>query len=624
MLGIAEWGPVGKPQVCVSYTDFEKKFGSFIANYYLAKCADAFFREGGSQLYVVRTAHYTAGVLDAVKSSYTGQGCNAGAENRARVDSLKIEAYGEGSRGDKVIINTQKASAVASGAIAATSIAVDDASGFEVGDIIDIIDPGGDYVRVIITAISSNTIYFKSVTVAGTIGSGAAVTTLSKHSVQTTAEEGIASNATQLLLTNAAGIAVGKILSIIDTRSAAPNVVNVKVTSISGNTISFADVGTITTIAQGDILVVSQEFNLEIYFDTTDNQVEKYEYLTLESEDEENYIEEKISTNYYVEVDELGSTEDIIGKFPVAESNTFLTGGDDGLTGLSDQDFIGSVTVKNGLYAFDTVPNMFAQIGCPDMRSAAFQRALDTYAGNRGLWVEHDFDFDLTYDETVDHLLNTAMLNTNYGEANWPNVLWKNPLTGAIQAIPQCGATMGLNARVWSAVQSGPWIAAAGVEDGVYNTVVGFENDETDDLDVRDYLYDNKINSLYSYPGYGPVKYGIRTLESNGQFPQVPERVVFLYCRHSVINGTPWVVFKNIDTSNLARLKKTVEKFLRGVWLQGGLKGATEEDAFTVDVSEESVNTVDRQEKGEMWCKIGLATKKAGEFVYFEFNKKVG
>ena len=71
------------------------------------------------------------------------------------------------------------------------------------------------------------------------------------------------------------------------------------------------------------------------------------------------------------------------------------------------------------------------------------------------------------------------------------------------------------------------------------------------------------------------------------------------------------------------RLKRTVRKFLRGIWNQGGLKGLTEDEAFEIDVSFENVNTQDRQDAGEMWCKVGLATKKAAEFVYFEFSKKI-
>ena len=55
----------------------------------------------------------------------------------------------------------------------------------------------------------------------------------------------------------------------------------------------------------------------------------------------------------------------------------------------------------------------------------------------------------------------------------------------------------------------------------------------------------------------------------------------------------------------------------------GMLKGLTDEEAFNVDVSVAAVNTVAVQEAGEIRAKIELATKKAGEFVYFEFAKKL-
>ncbi len=625
MIGIAEFGEVGKVYECISYPDFEKKFGGYISGYYLNKCANAFFKNGGYKLYVVRTAHYAAGVLSALKSSLTVKGFNDNEEDRAKVDTLKFEATGEGLLGNKINVSNKKAETELDGLLAAsaiTSAILDEIpEGLIAGDIVDISD-GSHYVRVIVTNINTatKTIYFKSVTLASIIADAAVVNTASTHAARTVLLEDLVTDATSARLSNVSGINIGSILTFIDTQSGSPNSVSVKVTDISNNVVSFATVGTITTILIANSLVVSQEFDITVYFQE-DQERKTITYLSMVAENEVNYIENKMKSDL-ITVEDLDSSERDIGDFPEVFDLEYLTGGDDGLTSLADTDFSGVQADKTGLYAFDILPRQFAQIGSPDCRTASFQSNLNEYALSRGLWTEFDFSFDLTWEEAKEHVTETAMLNTNMGEINYPNPMWKNPITGIIEVIPQCGHTMGLNARVWSEIGKGPWIAAAGTEDGKYKASEGFETDVTEDKTVRDALYEARINALYRYPSYGDLKYGIQTLESDGEFPQVPERVVFLYCEHSIVNGTPWIVFKNIDTSSLKRLSKTAKKFLRGVWRAGGLKGLKEEDAFVVDVGED-VNTTEREEAGEMWCKIGLATKKAGEFVYFEFHKKI-
>jgi len=59
MVGVAEKGPVGDPTLVTNWPQFVETFGGFITDGYLAYAAKGFFDNGGSVLYVVRTAHYT-------------------------------------------------------------------------------------------------------------------------------------------------------------------------------------------------------------------------------------------------------------------------------------------------------------------------------------------------------------------------------------------------------------------------------------------------------------------------------------------------------------------------------------------------------------------------------------
>src|SRR5512138_3051285 len=57
-VGITERGPIGVATLCNSFDDYESTFGGFSANSELALAAMGFFQNGGSELWVVRTAHY--------------------------------------------------------------------------------------------------------------------------------------------------------------------------------------------------------------------------------------------------------------------------------------------------------------------------------------------------------------------------------------------------------------------------------------------------------------------------------------------------------------------------------------------------------------------------------------
>ena len=58
-VGVTERGPVGKAVLVNSFEEFQQRFGGFTKDSDLALAAMGFFENGGSQLWVVRTVHYT-------------------------------------------------------------------------------------------------------------------------------------------------------------------------------------------------------------------------------------------------------------------------------------------------------------------------------------------------------------------------------------------------------------------------------------------------------------------------------------------------------------------------------------------------------------------------------------
>lgn len=638
VIGVSEKGKIGSPIEINSIPDAKKKLGDYVAGYYGRKAVEVAMKKNGARkAYFVRVAHMTTPpTSDAVQASYTAQGYDPETEDQAKVNTLKFRALSEGGWGNRLKITTQKASGgplLAAFATGHEKLEVTDSSDFEVGDIVEVADTVVHYCRVIVTSIDSvnHYLYCKAQTLGTSIVTASStVKTCSTHKVRTALDTGtsIATGATYADLVNASGINVGTVLTIVDTRTGGgqPNNVTVQVTRISEKRVFFDAVGAITTIDAANSEVVSQEFDVSVYLDTEQVGTTQ-KYLSMVDANTKDFVENKFSSEY-VEVIDQDSTEGDLGDIPESLSLQALSSGADGLASLADADFTGSEADKTGVYQFNNLAEQFAQFICPDASSATVQNAMASYCEERKWWYEPFIPLGYTSAQARTFVKSTAAFNTNTGRICWPNAKWLNPETGVEETIPICAFTAGANARVWRDLTKGPWVQVAGVEDGILVGATGLEGvdnngvHETDDLAVRDALYEDKINAIYNFPGYGLVIYGIRTLETDGDFPQMGERVTFYYCEHSVRDGTPWVVFKNIDSRLKGRVKRSIRTFLKGVWLkgEGGLKGATEEEAFDIDV--ESLNTEEEGQLGNFWGKIGLATKKGAEFVYFLFSKK--
>jgi phage tail sheath protein FI len=84
----------------------------------------------------------------------------------------------------------------------------------------------------------------------------------------------------------------------------------------------------------------------------------------------------------------------------------------------------------------------------------------------------------------------------------------------------------------------------------------------------------------------------------------------------TIMNGTQYAVFEPNDVSLWEGLKRTINAFLRGLWRDGALFGATAEQAFFVKCDEET-NPPESIDMGKVVVEIGIAPVKPAEFVIF-------
>lgn len=73
-VGITERGPLGEAVLCSSFDEYQAKFGDFTADSDLALAAMGFYENGGSQLWVVRTAHYADAANPATTTAVRASG----------------------------------------------------------------------------------------------------------------------------------------------------------------------------------------------------------------------------------------------------------------------------------------------------------------------------------------------------------------------------------------------------------------------------------------------------------------------------------------------------------------------------------------------------------------------
>lgn len=128
------------------------------------------------------------------------------------------------------------------------------------------------------------------------------------------------------------------------------------------------------------------------------------------------------------------------------------------------------------------------------------------------------------------------------------------------------------------------------------------------------------VNCLRSFAGEGVMVWGARTLADSGEWRYLNVRRLFNMIEESIEKSTRWVVFEPNDRSLWKRIEFDLSTFLRRLWSQGALMGATPEQAFFVKCDEET-NPPEVIDAGEVVTVIGVAPVKPAEFVIFRLGQ---
>ncbi len=128
------------------------------------------------------------------------------------------------------------------------------------------------------------------------------------------------------------------------------------------------------------------------------------------------------------------------------------------------------------------------------------------------------------------------------------------------------------------------------------------------------------INCIRPFGTRGIRVWGARTLSSDTDWQYINVRRLFNMVEKTILDGTQWVVFEPNDKRLWEGVKRTLNAFLRGLWRDGALFGATAEQAFFVKCDEET-NPPDSIDMGKLVVEVGIAPVKPAEFVIFRISQ---
>jgi uncharacterized protein len=184
------------------------------------------------------------------------------------------------------------------------------------------------------------------------------------------------------------------------------------------------------------------------------------------------------------------------------------------------------------------------------------------------------------------------------------------------------GAIAGIYAR--TDATRGVWKAPAGLDASVVGAAAltaTLTDGENGQLNPRG------INCLRSFPEFGRVVWGARTLRGSDQLASewkyIPVRRMALFIEESLYRGTQWVVFEPNDEPLWAQIRMNIGAFMQNLFRQGAFQGSSPREAYFVKCDGETTTQNDI-DLGIVNIHVGFAPLKPAEFVVIRIQQIAG
>ncbi len=194
-------------------------------------------------------------------------------------------------------------------------------------------------------------------------------------------------------------------------------------------------------------------------------------------------------------------------------------------------------------------------------------------------------------------------------------------MQATLNLLPPSGAIAGIYVTIDNSIgifQSPANVSIASVEKPSVILNDQMQQDLNTPLDGK------AVNAIRVFPGQGVLVWGARTLDGNSQdWRYISVRRTLSFIEQSVQLGCQPYVFEPNTEATWAIVRSTISNFLHNFWAQGGLAGATPDDAFSIHVGLGSTMTPTDILNGLMRITVLVAVVRPAEFIAFSFEMKM-
>ena len=613
-VGLAEMGPDDRAMRITSWTEFQRYYGTFINDGYLAHSVLQFFNNGGSQCYIVRV---TRG--DAATASVTLQNRAA-----APVAGLVFSAKNPGAWGNYLYLQIEDST-------------LDPGNGFRISirrqDEVDVVpanfvdiptlevhdnlsmDP--DATNYVVKVLSQNSKLISATVLGGNTSlqrgqhrSGASPTSPPPANLKF--QINIDNDGFQEV--TMVGITAASTLAAVATE------ITAKVRLLTRKKVSThpdAFLQFDCTVDAGRLLLQSgtnkptfgtnAHSSVRVQNASTNNAA----VLLKLGEGNGGVSEDAMAVRRPAKIDTVQ-----IGDAAVANPVTAAVLGLDGVAALTELSF------SNEFTQLDSITDV-SLLAVPGENSTVMVDLGMAYCKNRQL-SDMFYVGEMTQDDDTPAEAETfrKSLTTpnSYGAVYYPWIMALDP-TGRSKepiSLPPSGYIAGLYARTDS--RRGVWKAPAGTEASI-NGAVGLVTNLTDVEQGN--LNRLNVNCLRRFPASGIVSFGARTITSDPEYNYVPVRRMAIMLRVSIYNGIQWAVFEPNDEPLWSQIRLNLTSFMMGLFRQGAFQGSTPSQAFFVKCDGETT-TQDDINLGIVNVLVGFAPLRPAEFIVVKISQKAG
>jgi len=204
----------------------------------------------------------------------------------------------------------------------------------------------------------------------------------------------------------------------------------------------------------------------------------------------------------------------------------------------------------------------------------------------------------------------TVNLNTSYAAVYWPWLQTVDPDSAATVFVPASAMMGGVFAFNDSVAE--PWFAPAGINRGSLPGVIRAERRLTQGN--RDDLYDNNINPIATFPNAGVVVFGQKTTQKKASaLDRVNVRRLLIALKGFISGVADNLVFEQNTVATRNNFLAQVNPYLASVQERQGLF------AFKV-VMDETNNTADVIDRNQLVGQIFIQPTRTAEFIILDFN----